>query len=1370
MGGGAWHARLDHCQVVGNTASADGGGTCGGTLSWSAVTGNRAQNGAAAVEASLDGCQVFGNTGTNSVLQNATLKDCSVTENAVLEAGAIHDGGAALRCEYWRNVDGGGVVAAAVELDNCVVAKNTGNGVRGGTATSCTVVDNSGWGVDGAQLRNSIVWGNGSNGNCSSWSSSWIQGQYGVSDPLFVDSANGDYQLLGVSPCVDAGSADYATGSATDVRGAPRVQGTAPDMGAYEGCVAGVKVVVEGAGTVEPMRATLAAGTESVTFAVTSNGAGEREFLGWQVDGELVGTETTYVWANMGVSGVLTALFGSGTVYVDAATGDDANPGTSAAPVATIQKGVDLALAGDRVAVAPGTYASFSTADKAIVIDGTDGASVTFVAGGNGTRCATLGSASGQTNTLVRGLTLMNGLLGTSGNGGGACYGTLEDCVVSGNTASYGGGTYFSVLRDCVLSGNAATNRGGGAYYGELENCVVTGNSAQDGGGTSYARVRSGSVSTNTSRGWGAAAFEGYLEGVEVRGNTAGGDGGAMNCGFMRDCTVEGNESGGSGGATMNVSMTNCVIRGNVARNDGGGTCNGTIEGGEIVGNRANYGAGCYGGTLTGVSIRDNVSLNQGGATYSSTLSNCLVANNSGGGVQYGTATHCTIVGNSGWGVYYPTVRNSIIWGSLTNLYNTSDLLFSCADTGNGGVQGVTAHPLFVDSAAGDWRLLDISPCVDAGSMVYATSLAVDLAGGARIQGEGPDMGAFEGGIRAVCVVMEGRGTVTPATALLEDAGDELTFTVGGEREFLGWKVDGELVGTNATYVWSNTGASGVLTAMFGSGTVYVDAATGNDANDGTSTAPVATIQRGVELALADDRVAVAPGSYEAFSTANKAIVVEGTAGASNTVVLGRAGVRCATLGGSYGDTNTLVRGLTLTGADLGTSADGGGAIYGTLEDCVIHGNTANYGGGAYYSVLRNCVLEGNVARNWGGGAYCGSLDECEVRGNTANYAGGLNSANATNCVLEGNVALYQYGASDNGVLTGCEIRNNRAQGYVVGYGTLSNCVISGNAANSYVTYYSTLYDCVVENNAVTNSLMYGNSATRCRIVGNRMQNGGWAVSSMTLDNCVVANNEGNGVSGGTLTHCTVVGNSEQGVNYPTMRNSIVWGNATNYFNTGNVTYSCLQGGQGGEGCITNNPLILAVQGGDWRLLDASPCVDAGDPAYADGAGTDLLGAARLQGLAPDMGACEGGVRAVRVEIVGLGTVTPPAAALEGAGTEIVFTAEGLEGRPFLGWEIDGEVVGTEATYVWPNNGEAGLLTARFGSLCVYVDATAGNDANDGSAEHPVATIQRGVDLAGSTDEVRVAPGTYAPFSTANKLIVVVGTAGASETVVVGSS
>src|ERR1035437_1078260 len=53
------------------------------------------------------------------------------------------------------------------------------------------------------------------------------------------------------------------------------------------------------------------------------------------------------------VSGGWNAL---GNIYYVAKSGNDTNPGTSSLPFLTVQKGVNMAQAGDTVRVGPGTY------------------------------------------------------------------------------------------------------------------------------------------------------------------------------------------------------------------------------------------------------------------------------------------------------------------------------------------------------------------------------------------------------------------------------------------------------------------------------------------------------------------------------------------------------------------------------------------------------------------------------------------------------------------------------------------------------------------------------------------------------------------------------------------------------------------------------------------------------------------------------------------------------------------------------------------------------------------------------------------------------------------------------------------------------
>ena len=192
----------------------------------------------------------------------------------------------------------------------------------------------------------------------------------------------------------------------------------------------------------------------------------------------------------------------------------------------------------------------------------------------------------------------------------------------------------------------------------------------------------------------------------------------------------------------------------------------------------------------------------------------------------------------------------------------------------------------------------------------------------------------------------------------------------------------------------------------------------------------------------------------------------------------------------------------------------------------------------------------------------------------------------------------------------------------------ISNCVITGNQSPGIYSYKSnpTFINCVIADNDSNGVEVFIGYLAR-------------------FINCTIAGNRGYGMSGTDLImrNCTVVDNLLSGIaSYAfDVRNSILWGNASgdedaqqiiDYFGSGLVTYSDVQGGWQGQGNIDSDPCFAVAGywdvngtpvdsnddywfGGDYHLkseagrwdsvsenwvLDevTSLCIDAGNPGY----------------------------------------------------------------------------------------------------------------------------------------------------------------------------
>ncbi len=428
----------------------------------------------------------------------------------------------------------------------------------------------------------------------------------------------------------------------------------------------------------------------------------------------------------------------------DSSISDPLEDGTPAHPFDAIQEGINAAVAGDEVLVADGLYEGTGNRDLsifglAITVRSVNGPDVTVIdAGGEKfvDHRAFVCNDGETPDSVIQGFRIQGGFVTVFGAAG------------PGQSGSVGGAVLIEAssptFMDCRFVGNVSLTVCGAARGGAVHS---------DGGSPSFI---------------GCIFLDNLAEGDSCAATTAGFGGAISGEGsdiLLADCRFESNAinaaSTAYGGAVWsnggNLRIRSCVFESNQAYADDS--------------NAAGAGVAVWSGRSTVVDRSEFRSCNAdgfwgadgGGLLITSTVgtvSNCLFDGNqahglvrgpgSGGGMAaFGDVliVNCTFSGNAAIGPdpegnaisagAATTAVNCIVWGNLgqaiADISGGATVTFSDVEGGYPGAGNLDLDPLFVNAAAGDYRLGAGSPCIDAGNnTAVPAAITEDLDGNPR--------------------------------------------------------------------------------------------------------------------------------------------------------------------------------------------------------------------------------------------------------------------------------------------------------------------------------------------------------------------------------------------------------------------------------------------------------------------------------------------------------------------------------------------------------------------------------------------------------------------------------------------------------------
>ncbi len=276
--------------------------------------------------------------------------------------------------------------------------------------------------------------------------------------------------------------------------------------------------------------------------------------------------------------------------YYVATTGNNANDGSSGNPWKSVTHALSVAVSGDTIHVAGGTYSAIATAEsfplvmkEGVNLSG-DNRDTTILDGGN---VATVVSANGLNTGSLSGFTVTNGRAQV---GGGIkvsnCGITISDNIIKNNEAGSGGGIYVSegaaTISDNQIIVNRAEMFGGGLYVidfaGLIVRNIIQGNEATKGsGGGIYivnfsGKLNNNLVVKNVADAVGGIYASDFKVGSEIANNTI-----ADNVGTLAE-SVGGMQASG---------ISSSLIANNIFWNNGADNLFGGLTGTDTLGEKA---------------------------------------------------------------------------------------------------------------------------------------------------------------------------------------------------------------------------------------------------------------------------------------------------------------------------------------------------------------------------------------------------------------------------------------------------------------------------------------------------------------------------------------------------------------------------------------------------------------------------------------------------------------------------------------------------------------------------------------------------------------------------------------------------------------